>query len=96
MQSELGVNSSGAIDRASAWAANDVVGNSSTATVLENIGGLELEALVDTAVCITGARAQVSIDRKTFELGAQSYMSRHLGPSFLADGDSDMRSLAFS
>lgn len=67
---DIGVNSSGAIDRASAWAANDVVGNSSTATVLENIGGLELEALVDTAVCVTGARAQVSIDRKTFELGA--------------------------
>ncbi|WP_296109998.1 carboxyltransferase domain-containing protein [uncultured Corynebacterium sp.] len=67
---DIGVNGSGAIDRASAWAANDVVGNASSATVLENIGGIELEALVDTAVCVTGARANVSIDRRTFELGA--------------------------
>lgn len=67
---DIGVNGSGAIDRASAWAANDVVGNASSATVLENIGGIELEALVDTAVCVTGARASVSIGRRTFELGA--------------------------
>ena len=67
---DIGVNGSGAIDRASAWAANDVVGNASSATVLENIGGIELEALVDTAVCVTGARASVSIGQRTFELGA--------------------------
>lgn len=67
---DIGVNSSGAVDRASAWAANDVVGNASRATVLENIGGLELEALVDTAVCVTGARAEIAIGQKTFELGA--------------------------
>ncbi len=67
---DIGVNSSGAVDRASAWAANDVVGNASSATVLENIGGIGLEALVDTAVCVTGAQATVSIGRRTVELGS--------------------------
>ena len=58
---DVGVNPSGAADRASAWAANDAVGNSGSATVLENIGGLRLRALTDTVVAITGAAAHIEL-----------------------------------
>lgn len=57
---DLGVNGSGAVDRTSAWTANDVVGNSSAAAVLENVGGLKLTALVDSVIAVTGAETPVS------------------------------------
>src|SRR5699024_6961179 len=45
---DIGVTRSGALDRASARAANAAVGNSSSAAVIENIGGLRITANVDT------------------------------------------------
>ncbi|GAB3692742.1 5-oxoprolinase/urea amidolyase family protein [Corynebacterium nasicanis] len=65
----LGVTESGAADRASARAANAAVGNPSGAAVLENIGGLELTALVDTVVAVTGARSAVTVEDRPVELG---------------------------
>lgn len=58
---DIGVNSSGAVDRGSAWTANNVAGNHRSATLLENIGGLALEALIDIAVVVTGARAEITV-----------------------------------
>ena len=58
---DLGVTSSGAADRASAATANIAVGNPRQSTVLENIGGMELRALSDTVVCVTGAAARVRL-----------------------------------
>ncbi|GAB2500940.1 KipI antagonist [Corynebacterium atrinae] len=58
---DIGVNSSGAVDRGSAWTANSLLGNDRHATLLENIGGLSLEALVDTVLAVTGAHAEVTI-----------------------------------
>lgn len=56
---DMGVTASGAADRAAAKTANIAVGNPRGATVLENIGGLQLEALTDTVVCVAGAQARV-------------------------------------
>ena len=56
---DLGVTPSGAADRASAATANIAVGNPRQATVLENIGGISLQALSDTVVCVTGAATRV-------------------------------------
>lgn len=58
---DIGVNSSGAVDRGSAWTANNLLGNDRHATLLENIGGLRLAALVDTVLAVTGAHAEVTI-----------------------------------
>lgn len=56
---DLGVTPSGAADRGAAATANIAVGNQRTATVLENVGGMELRALTDTVVCVTGARTRI-------------------------------------
>jgi len=59
---DLGVTGSGAADRGSAQAANEALGNSRDAAVLESIGGLTLTALVETVVVVTGAVATVSVN----------------------------------
>lgn len=64
----LGVTTSGSADRASARVANDVVGNKRNATLLENVGGLTMTALVETVVCVTGAQADVAVGKRTFPL----------------------------
>ncbi|RAV31524.1 carboxyltransferase domain-containing protein, partial [Corynebacterium heidelbergense] len=60
---DLGVTTSGACDRDSAWVANDVLGNPSSAAVIENIGGCTLQARADVVVCVTGALATVRTGR---------------------------------
>jgi KipI family sensor histidine kinase inhibitor len=68
---DMGVTTSGAADRGAAWRANDLVGNAggarslrpAGAVVLENIGGLRLRALDDCVVAITGARAELTLQR---------------------------------
>lgn len=65
---DLGVTHSGALDRTSAHIANDALGNPRSATVLENIGGLRLTAHIDTAVCVTGAKATVTVGGRAAEL----------------------------
>lgn len=71
---DIGVNHSGAVDRASAWTANDVVGNPSRSVVLENIGGLTLTAAIDVAVCVTGAQATVSVDGRRHQLATPVFV----------------------
>lgn len=66
---DLGVTESGAADRASAYAANSAVGNPASSTVIENIGGLRLSALVDTTVAVTGAQAEVTLNGRPVPLG---------------------------
>lgn len=61
---DIGVNSSGAVDRASARAANAAVGNSRHAVVIENIGGFTITALIDTAVAVTGADTTVTVTNR--------------------------------
>lgn len=56
---DLGVTTSGAADRGSAWVANSVVGNPGDAVLLENIGGLKVQALTETVVAVTGAESEV-------------------------------------
>lgn len=72
---DLGVTESGAADGASARAANAAVGNESSLAVLENIGGLELRALVDTVVAVTGAQAPVTVGGRPVALGAPALIS---------------------
>ncbi|MDO5511928.1 5-oxoprolinase/urea amidolyase family protein [Corynebacterium sp.] len=74
----LGVTESGAADQAAARAANAAVGNASTCAVLENIGGLDVRALVDTVVAVTGAASEVTVRGRALELGT---------PALLGAGD---------
>lgn len=57
----LGVTTSGSADRASARTANAAVGNKRNATLLENVGGLAMTALVESVICVTGADAEVTV-----------------------------------
>lgn len=66
---DMGVTGSGAADRASAYAANEAVGNAPGAALIENIGGLEVAALIDATVAVTGALAQVRINGREVPLG---------------------------
>lgn len=65
---DLGVTPSGAADQASAATANIAVGNPRQSTVLENIGGMELKALSDTVVCVTGAASRVYLGQMRVQL----------------------------
>lgn len=67
---DLGVTGSGSADRAAARVANSAVGNKPGAAVLENIGRLELTALVDTVVAVTGARADARVRTTPVRLGS--------------------------
>lgn len=62
---DIGVTRSGALDRASARAANAAVGNRSSAAVIENIGGLRIIANVDTVLAVTGAEATVEVSTRS-------------------------------
>ena len=62
---DIGVTRSGALDRASARAANAAVGNHSSAAVIENIGGLRITANVDTVLAVTGAEATVEVSTRS-------------------------------
>ncbi|MDK7135679.1 carboxyltransferase domain-containing protein [Corynebacterium sp. UMB4614] len=62
---DIGVTRSGALDRASARAANAAVGNRSSAAVIENIGGLRITANVDTVLAVTGAEATVEVSTRS-------------------------------
>ncbi|HEY4599234.1 carboxyltransferase domain-containing protein, partial [Corynebacterium sp.] len=62
---DIGVTRSGALDRAGARAANAAVGNSSSAAVIENIGGLRITANVDTVLAVTGAEATVEVSTRS-------------------------------
>ncbi|MGV0409667.1 5-oxoprolinase subunit B/C family protein [Corynebacterium resistens] len=64
----LGVTTSGAGDEASARAANAAVGNDATAAVLENIGGMQITALADSVVALTGAEAPARIGNRPIPL----------------------------
>ncbi|MCX2163103.1 carboxyltransferase domain-containing protein [Corynebacterium auriscanis] len=64
----LGVTTSGAADEASARAANAAVGNEATAAVLENIGGMQITALADSVVALTGAEAPARIGNRPIPL----------------------------
>ncbi|GGI01102.1 5-oxoprolinase/urea amidolyase family protein [Arthrobacter liuii] len=58
----LGVSSAGAMDRGSLRRANRLVGNSESAAGIEALfGGLELEALTDQVLAVTGAAVPIEI-----------------------------------
>ncbi|WP_285249322.1 5-oxoprolinase/urea amidolyase family protein [Pseudarthrobacter sp. efr-133-R2A-89] len=58
----LGVSSSGAMDRGALRRANRLVGNPEDAAGIETLfGGLELEALTDQVIAVTGASAPLEV-----------------------------------
>jgi allophanate hydrolase subunit 2 len=58
----LGVPTSGAADRASLRLANRLVGNAETAAGLEiTLGGLELRAVGDLTIAVTGASCPITV-----------------------------------
>ncbi|GAA1201875.1 urea amidolyase family protein [Brevibacterium paucivorans] len=60
---DVGVSTSGALDRGAARQANRIVGNSSSATVIECLfGGFSFCADVDVTCAVTGAQAPLKID----------------------------------
>lgn len=70
---DIGVTGSGALDRAALRRANRLVGNASGDAALETVlGGLELEAIQDQVLAVTGAPAPVSITAATGEHRRQS------------------------
>lgn len=71
--SDLGVTGSGALDRASHLAANDAVGNASSAVTLENIGGLSLTVERDTVFAVTGG-GSVTVDGRSVERGVPTLL----------------------
>lgn len=58
---DLGVTASGVFDRSSAAVVNMVLGNPADDAVLENIGGLALEAAVDTVAAVAGAHGAITV-----------------------------------
>lgn len=58
----LGVTDSGTADRENAAGANLAVGNDFATPVLENIGGMQLSALVETVIAVTGAAAALTVN----------------------------------
>lgn len=60
---DVGVSTSGALDRGAARQANRIVGNSSSATVIECLfGGFSFCADVDVTCAVTGAQAPLTVD----------------------------------
>ncbi len=61
---------------ASAYTANAAVGNTSNATLLENVGGCTLTALAETVVCVTGAEADVTVNGRLVLLATPTIVPR--------------------
>ncbi|GLK18607.1 biotin-dependent carboxyltransferase family protein [Herbiconiux flava] len=81
----LGVTGSGAADQGAYRAANRLVGNASGAAVLESVlGGIALRARGALLVAVTGASAEVVVERG----GGRAAVEHPVGCSFtLGDGD---------
>ncbi|WP_051232634.1 urea amidolyase family protein [Acidipropionibacterium thoenii] len=91
---DLGVAESGAMDRGAARLANVLVGNPLTAPLIENLaGGLQVRALGDQMVAVTGALVPLtreSSDRTEATNGPQQQPARglqHETPIRLMDGE---------
>ncbi|WP_324652299.1 urea amidolyase family protein [Georgenia sp. H159] len=70
---DLGVSPSGAADRGSAAQANRLVGNDRSAAVVETVlGGLELEAVGDHVVAVSGAPVPLAVLRDDVEVAHPS------------------------
>jgi biotin-dependent carboxylase-like uncharacterized protein len=66
---DFGVPISGVMDRYSATLANSILGNSSNAAILESvIVGPYLKFNHDTAICISGAEMNITLDEKTIKV----------------------------
>ena len=62
-QHRLGLSNGGPLDREAFHYCNRLLQNSSTSTAIEiSVGGLQLETLVDTYICLTGAPMPLSIN----------------------------------
>lgn len=67
-QSALGLTTGGPMDAVSAYWANHLLGNSSTASLIEcSVGGLQLRADSNSYITVTGATLPLSINDKTAE-----------------------------
>ncbi|MEW1805539.1 5-oxoprolinase/urea amidolyase family protein [Pseudarthrobacter sp. NPDC080039] len=76
----LGVSSAGAMDRGALRRANRLVGNAEGAAAVELLfGGLELEALSDQVLAVTGADVPLQITPPAQETGRGTTAVRHPG-----------------
>lgn len=70
-QAAIGVGRSGAFDRAAYELANRLLGNAPGSAAIEVVlGGLEVEAVGTTWVCVTGAPAPLTVDGRPEPSGA--------------------------
>lgn len=62
---QIGLTNGGPLDPAAAQLCNRLLGNTANATVIEaSFGGLQLEVLNDTFICVTGAQMPLKINNK--------------------------------
>ncbi|MEP1594886.1 MAG: biotin-dependent carboxyltransferase family protein [Halieaceae bacterium] len=67
-QHRIGLTNGGPLDPAAAQLCNRLLGNPAGATVIEaSFGGLQLEVLNDTFICVTGAQMPFKINNKDAE-----------------------------
>jgi biotin-dependent carboxylase-like uncharacterized protein len=68
-QHHIGLTNGGPLDFEAYYYCNKLLGNKLDATVIEaSFGGLQLQASVDTFICVTGANMPLSIDGEAKEL----------------------------
>jgi len=64
-QHRIGLTNGGPLDPGASQLCNRLLGNAADATVIEvSFGGLQLEVLDDTFICVTGARMPMQINGK--------------------------------
>ena len=87
-----GVGAAGALDRSSLRRANRLVGNSPSAAAVEAVaGGLQVQAVGDQILAVTGAPAELTVKGATGEPeDADAYLERNIAlaePFVLLDGE---------
>ena len=64
-QHRIGLTNGGPLDPGASQLCNRLLGNAADATIIEvSFGGLQLEVLNDTFICVTGARMPLQINGK--------------------------------
>ncbi|GAA2564637.1 KipI family sensor histidine kinase inhibitor [Neomicrococcus aestuarii] len=87
---DLGVSASGAADKTSVRQANRILGNDSNAAVIENVlGELELRALGELILAVTGAEVSIEIERVT-EIEQPAEPEQPSEPKELEESDEDI------
>lgn len=87
-QADLGVTTSGAADATASRQANRLVGNRAAATVIENLTSrLELQAVKDVVLAVTGAQANLLITPSPTEVARPERIPQMNSPFALLAGE---------